>query len=81
VNGTWFRGRAAFEELMRRAHVMQFKESTRTTLATKVKFLTPDIAVVHSNWRISGDRNADGALLPKPREGIMTRVVVRRNGN
>jgi ketosteroid isomerase-like protein len=59
---------------------MQFKDSTRTTLSTAVKFLSPDIALVHSNWRISGDRSADGSLLPQPRLGAMTRVVVRRNG-
>ena len=80
VNGAWFKGRSAFEALMTRAHAMQFKESTRTTLATTVKFLTPEIAVVHSTWRISGDRKADGSLLPQPREGVMTRVVVKRSG-
>ena len=80
VNGEWFKGRSAFQALMTRAHAMQFKDSTRTTLATTVKFLTPEIAVVHSTWRISGDRRADGSLLPQPREGVMTRVVVKRNG-
>lgn len=80
VNGEWFKGRSAFQAPMTRAHAMQFKDSTRTTLSTAVKFLTPDIAVVHSTWRISGDRRADGSLLSQPREGVMTRVVVKRNG-
>jgi uncharacterized protein (TIGR02246 family) len=80
VNGEWFKGRSAFQALMTRAHAMQFKDSTRTTRSTAVRFLTPDIAVVHSNWRISGDRRADGSLLSQPREGVMTRVVVQRNG-
>src|SRR5688500_7477363 len=43
VNGEWFKGRSAFQALMTRAHAMQFKDSTRTTLATTVKFLTPEI--------------------------------------
>ncbi len=54
VNGEWFKGRSAFQALMTRAHAMQFKDSSRTTLATTVKFLTPEIAVVRSTWRISG---------------------------
>ena len=36
VNGEWFKGRSAFQALMTRAHAMQFKDSTRTTLATTV---------------------------------------------
>jgi len=77
VTGTLYRGRDAFEKLMVRTHQMQFKDSTRSTLETHVKFLTPEIALVNARWRISGDRNADGTPR-QPREGIMTRVVVKK---
>jgi uncharacterized protein (TIGR02246 family) len=79
VTGTLYRGREAFENLMVRTHQTQFKDSTRNTLETHVKFLTPEIALVNARWQISGDRNADGTPR-QPREGIMTRVVVKRGG-
>src|SRR5437660_1124337 len=80
VNGTWHKGRAAFERLMVATHQgVVFKDSTRTTVETDVKFLTPDIAVVHARWKISGDKNLDGTAR-EPRNGVMTRVVAKRDG-
>ena len=77
VTGTLYKGRDAFEKLMARTHQTSFKDSTRNTLETHVKFLTPEIALTTARWRISGDRNADGTPRP-PREGIMTRVVAKQ---
>ena len=80
VTGTWYKGRAAFERLMTATHQDGiFKDSTRKTSETTVKFLTPDVAVAHARWTISGDRNRDGSPR-EPRQGVMTRVVARRDG-
>ncbi len=79
VAGEWFKGRDAFQKHMERAHATIFAQSTRRTIDTDVKFLTPEIAVVHSSARISGDKAADGS--PRsPRNVLMTRVVMKRAG-
>jgi uncharacterized protein (TIGR02246 family) len=74
VTGAWFKGRSEFEERMHKTHQGAFKTSKRTTLDTSVKFLTPEIAIVHARWEMSGLGNADGTLR-QPWRGIITRVV------
>jgi len=45
-----------------------------------VRFLRPEMAVVHWSWKIEGDRNMDGTLRQEPRYGMMTMVAEKRNG-
>jgi len=56
----------------------RFKEATLTLLQTEVRFLQPDMAVVHWSWKIDGDKNFDGTPRPQ-RFGLMTMVAQRRN--
>jgi len=79
VAGEWFKGRDAFQKHMARAHAESFAKSSRKTTDTEIKFLTPEIAVVHSGARISGDKAADGSVRPS-RNVLMTRVVMKRGG-
>ena len=58
----------------------RFKDSTNTSLQTTVRFLRPDMAVVHWSWKIEGGRNMDGTLRQEPRYGMMTMVAEKRNG-
>ena len=80
VTGAWFKGRSEFEKRMLETHQGAFKNSKRTTLDTSVKFLTPEIAVVHARWEMSGLDNADGTLR-QPWRGIITRVVRKMDDN
>ncbi len=50
-----------------------------TPLATTVRFLRSDLAVVHWSWQMSGDKNFDGSPRP-PRFGMMTMVAQKRRG-
>jgi uncharacterized protein (TIGR02246 family) len=77
VGGDWLHGRADFELYHSRLLSGRFKESKLTPLETQVRFLRPDMAVLHWSWRIEGDRNEDGTLR-KPRFGIFTMVVEKR---
>ena len=45
-----------------------------------MRFLRPEMAVVHWSWKIEGDRNMDGTLRQEPRYGMMTMVAEKRNG-
>jgi uncharacterized protein (TIGR02246 family) len=58
----------------------RFKESTITPLQTTVRFLRPDMAVIHWSWKIEGDRNMDGTARQQPRYGMMTMVAEKRSG-
>ncbi len=80
VNGVWMKTRAEFLGLMQRLHGASgpFRSSKRETLEAHVRFLAPDVAMVHSRFRVSGDITEDGAAVA--REGVGIRVVQRKDG-
>jgi len=80
VATTYLHGRADFETFHARLLSGRFKESTITPLQTTVRFLRPDMAVIHWSWKIEGDRNMDGTARQQPRYGMMTMVAEKRSG-
>jgi len=79
VGATWFHGRRDFESYHTRLLSGRFKDSTITPLETAVRFLRPDLAVLHWSWSIQGDKNPDGS--PRtPRFGLLTMVAEKRKG-
>jgi uncharacterized protein (TIGR02246 family) len=80
VGAMWLHGREDFEKYHARLLSGRFNQSTMTVLQTAVRFLRPDVAIVHWSWKIAGDRNADGTSR-QPRYGMMTMVVEKRNGS
>jgi uncharacterized protein (TIGR02246 family) len=79
VAADWVHGRADFERFHTRLLSGRFKESTLTPLEIRVRFLRPDQAVLHWNWKIKHDQNQD--LTPrKPRLGLFTMIVEKRDG-
>ena len=79
VGGDWLHGRTDFERYHSRLLSGRFKESTVSPRGALVRFLRPDLALLHWSWEIAGDRNED--LSPrKPRMGIFTMVVEKRSG-
>jgi uncharacterized protein (TIGR02246 family) len=79
VTGTWLKGQKEFEEHHAARHAMQFKQSVWTTTDVQVKFLKPDVAIVHVSWGIKGDKGPDGTPR-QPRRGIFTWVVTKESG-
>jgi uncharacterized protein (TIGR02246 family) len=76
VNGAWTTTRAEYLDLMGRLHGANgpFRSSTRETPTMHVRFLAPDVAMMHSEFHIYGD-------VDEPvRTGIGTRVVRKLNG-
>src|ERR1700678_1628983 len=59
VAADWVHGRADFERFHTRLLSGRFKESTLTPLEIRVRFLRPDLAVLHWNWKIENDQNQD----------------------
>jgi uncharacterized protein (TIGR02246 family) len=77
--GEWFKGRAPFAQSLSELHSDKAKGSVWQTEQTSVKFLTPEIAVVHVLINSHGEHNPDGSLRPA-RRAILTRVEVKRGG-
>ena len=77
--GEWFKGRAPFAQSLEELHSDKAKGSIWQTEETSVKFLTPEIAIVHVLINSHGEHNPDGS--PRPaRRAILTRVEVKRGG-
>jgi uncharacterized protein (TIGR02246 family) len=78
VAGDWLHGRKDFELYHTRLLSGPFHEAVLTSLQTSVRFLRPDLAVLHWSWRVEGDKNDD--LTPrKPRNGLFTMIVEKKN--
>jgi uncharacterized protein (TIGR02246 family) len=78
VGATWIHGRPDFEKYHTRLLSGRFKQSMTSPLQIAVRFLRPDIAVIHWSWRMTGDKNPDGTAR-QPRYGMMTTVAEKRN--
>ncbi len=79
VGGTWLKSQKNFEEHHATRHQMQFKESIWTTKNAEVKFIRPDVAVVHVKWGMKSDKDLAGTPR-QPRDGIFTWVLEKRKG-
>ena len=81
VNGAWTTSRAGFRDLMQRLHGASgpFRASTRRSPEMHVRFLAPDIAILHTRFWIKGEVMHD-ALSQEDRESVGTRVVRKIDG-
>ena len=78
VVGWWWKGRAEIESKLTAAFASVFLESTLTITQTEVRFLSPDIAVAHVRWTMTGARTPPP--IPEPRAGIQTQVLRKTAG-
>lgn len=79
VATVYLHGRADYEKFHDRLLKGRFKDSIFTPLETTVRFVRPDMAVVHWSWKMTADKNYDGTDRA-PRFGLMTLVAEKRGG-
>ena len=79
VATVYLHGRKDYEAFHARLLQGRFKDSKFEPMHTTVRFLRPDIAVVHWSWKMTGDKNYDGTPRP-PRFGMMTIVAEKQGG-
>lgn len=79
VGAMWLHGRADFEKYHTRLLSGRFLGVKCEPLQTAVRFLRPDIAVIHWGWTMLGDKNSDGTARQR-RFGMMTMVAEKRTG-
>ena len=78
VVGWWWRGRSEIEAKLTAAFAFVFRESRMSITDTFVRFLSPDIAIAHVRWTMTGARTPPG--MPEPREGIQLQVLKKSAG-
>ena len=79
VAGTWLRGKTATVDDHKDSHSMMFKNSVFSTDSVNIRYVKPDLAIIHFGWGIKGDLDPDGTPR-KPRHGIFTWIAIRQKG-
>jgi len=81
VNGAWTTSRQGFRDLMQRLHGANgpFRASTRRSPEMHVRFLSPDIAILHTRFWIKGEVMHD-EFSQEDRESVGTRVLRKIDG-
>lgn len=79
VMGLWLKGRAEIEQGHAQVFATFLSESHLSITDTQIKFLKPDVALLHSSWEIVGQRSPDGKHQLQ-RNGVLTAVTTYENG-
>jgi uncharacterized protein (TIGR02246 family) len=80
VLGWWWRGRPTLEARLAQAFSFVFKDSRLTITEVTIRYLTPDIAVAHVRWTMTGAKSPDGSTANIPQQGIQTQVLRKQDG-
>lgn len=79
VGGVWLQGKTtAVRDHKEKHEGIKFKTSVWQTDSVDIKYVKPDLAIVHIGWGISGDFENDGTAR-QPRHGIFTWIVAKEN--
>lgn len=79
VGAIWLHGRADVEKFHARLFAGRLADSTNEVLETAVRFLRPDLALVHWSWTVAAEKDAGGKTRPQ-RWGLMTALAEKQNG-
>lgn len=79
VVGNWWNGRVELERELSAAHATTFKNSTLTFTDVQVRFLTPQLAIAHMRWTMTGAVPPSG--FPPIKQGIQTLVLQKQAGH
>lgn len=79
VAGRWTRGTQAYVDARRSRFAGPLKSAALRSLETRIRFVRPDVAIVHVTHEIRGMLDQAGKPLP-PHPELSTRVYVKQNG-
>lgn len=77
VMGLWMQGRTEIEQGHAQVFATFMSKSYLTIKDTQVKFLKPDVAVLHCSWEIEGQQSPDENH-SIPSTGLWTAVALRQ---
>jgi len=76
VAGQWLKGKKEAVAVHKERHQVVFKNSVFKSDSIHIKYVKPDLAIMHIHWGITGDVDPDGKPRP-PRQGIFTWVATK----
>jgi uncharacterized protein (TIGR02246 family) len=79
VDGRLITGRDQIKEFFRELIKLSAGQSQQTSSIERIRFLTPELAVVDGSWTVTGARDAAGKEFP-PIKGRGLEVVQKRDG-
>src|SRR5437867_1207497 len=79
VLGNWSKGAAEIARARHARFATALKNASIRVIDVRIRFIRPDVALVHMNHEMSGMLDAAGAELPPHRE-LSLRVVVKDRG-
>ena len=56
-------------------HEMRMGQSQLTSKDITIRFLSPDVAVLHDTWELTGDPGAEGWEIHEDRRGVLIHVI------
>lgn len=81
VRGDITRGRVDLEKHYQTVFATFLKNAHRTDKVRSVRFLTPTIASVDTDWTVAGATSPNGTEpAPAVREGLLTWIVMKQDG-
>lgn len=79
VYGMWRKGAAEIEARQKERMDTVLKEAKMTLLDLRVRFVRPDVAIVHQTHEMSGMLSSEGRKMP-PHQERSIRVLVKEHG-
>ena len=79
VYGMWRRGPTEIEGRQKERMETVLKDAKITVQDLRIRFVRPDVAIVHETHEMSGMRNSDGETMPSHQE-LSIRVMVKEQG-
>ncbi len=79
VHGMWFKGAAELERGMKQRTGTALKEAKITLIDLRIRFVRPDVAIVHQTHEMNGMLDSEGKKMP-PHQELNTRVLVKEQG-
>ena len=79
VYGMWRKGRAEIEARQKERMETALKEAKITLIDLRVRFIKPDVAILHETHEMSGMLTPDGEKMP-PHKELSIRVLVKQQG-
>jgi len=79
IYGMWRKGPAEIERRQRERMETVLREAKLTLLDLRIRFIRPDVAIVHQSQETGGYPDGDGHTMPPQRE-LSIRVLVKEHG-
>jgi uncharacterized protein (TIGR02246 family) len=80
VVGWWWKSRAELEYKLKAGFSSVFAHSELHLQEVTIRFLTPEVAIAHVRWSMTGANSPDGSGQNIPKTGIQTQTLHKAGG-